>query len=98
MTEIVRTTPNGLHVTSCGESVVTVAELRECPFCGARRPFVQTREFAGTVDARVVCGLCHVSTRRATADGCKSAETGEDVTRDIAIEMAAARWNRRNGE
>lgn len=73
MSETVRKTPNGLHVTYDDGRNVHVAELRECPWCG-------------------------VATTRVWRNKTTLAKTGEDVTRDLAIEEAVNLWNERSGE
>lgn len=102
-TDAPRTTPHGLSVTRDDGQNVGVAELLPCPFCGAtggRGPYVQVGPEWGdrSYDARVVCSRCHVSTIRETASGTELAATGEDVTRDLAVEAAVERWNRRAGD
>lgn len=85
--------------------------LEPCPFCGsehARRdvgketrigPYVQIGPVMGfgtkLIDARVVCGRCHVSTSRSSASEVRLADTDEDVTRLAAVAKAIADWNRR---
>lgn len=85
-----------------GQTLHTSA-LLPCPFCGAGsdpggpRPWVQTSDaLSGGWEARVVCGGCHVSTSREWVAGQVTyLPTGEDVTRLLAVEKAAASWNRR---
>ena len=102
MSEEVRTTPNGLRVTYDDGRNVRVAEMRGCPWCGKAEgfePYVQTSDFMrGYAEARVVCASCHVSTTRVYRDKTTLVETGEDVTRDLAIEAAVNLWNERSGE
>ena len=82
--------------------------LERCPFCGSEYavmgensgPYVQVWNGLGglsdtLVDARVVCGTCHVSTTRSTASRLFVNDTNEDVTRLYAISMAIGDWNRR---
>ena len=96
-----RLTPGGLRVTYDDGQNVRVDGMAPCPWCGpkadARKgPYIQTWSiYKPDVDARTVCPICHVSTTRdyqtATHD-----PTGRDVTRDLAIEKAVERWNRRS--
>lgn len=99
MSEVVRTTVNGLHVTSDDGQNVRVGEMRECPWCGRAEglePYVQTWDLgADYAEARVVCASCHASTTRLWQNRTELVGTGEDVTRDLAIEKAVAAWNRR---
>lgn len=96
-----RMTPNGLHATYDDGQNAFVEELLPCPFCGAsqghRGPYVQVGPMwgYGSVDARVVCGCCHVATSHETSIEAHLMSTGEDVTRDVAIEKAVAAWNSR---
>lgn len=85
--------------------------LEPCPFCGCEHgrrgasmktcvgPYVQVGPVMGLnskmIDARVVCGRCHVSTARSSANETVVDETDEDVTRLVAIAKAIADWNRR---
>lgn len=90
-----------------GQNVFSLL-LDRCPFCGSEHamrnerpgPYVQVWNGLGglsdtLVDARVVCGTCHVSTTRSTASKVFVNETNEDVTRLHAISMAIDDWNRR---
>ena len=82
-------------VTKDTGQVVESGLLEPCPFCGGT-PYVQTYELGETcVEARVVCPMCHVSTRRE----CQSWRVwfGEDeLTRTLAIGRAISGWNRRS--
>lgn len=103
MIETVRKTPNGLHVTYDDGQNVHVAELRECPWCGSElegcEPYVQTWDLMANYDeARVVCPSCGVATTRVWHNKTMIAKTGEDVTRDLAIEEAVILWNERKGD
>ena len=103
MIETVRKTPNGLHVTYDDGRNVHVAELRECPWCGGElegcEPYVQTWDLMANYDeARVVCPSCGVATTRVWHNKTMIAKTGEDVTRDLAIEEAVILWNERKGD
>lgn len=72
--------------------------LLPCPFCGGRA-WLQTFELGDCcVEARVVCGDCHVSTSR-DFESVRTTylPTGEDLTRLYAIEKAIRTWNRRVG-
>ena len=103
MSETVRKTPNGLHVTYDDGRNVHVAELRECPWCGGElegcEPYVQTCGFMANYDeARVVCPSCGVATTRVWHEKATTAKTDGNVTRDLAIEEAVNLWNERSGE
>ena len=68
--------------------------LKSCPFCGKDRAWLQT--WGGSyVEARVVCGSCHVATSIVGAVGTVHEPTGRDVTRLMAMEQAISSWNRR---
>lgn len=85
--------------------------LEPCPFCGSEHaridaggerrvgPYVQVGPVMGfgprLIDARVVCGKCHVSTSRSSASEAYASGTDEDVTRLVAVAKAIADWNRR---
>lgn len=71
--------------------------LIECPFCGCETPYIQTFQLGDcTVDARVVCPECHVSTSREYQSWrIEYVPTGEDITRILAIGKAICSWNRR---
>lgn len=73
--------------------------LKPCPFCGHEEPFVQTYEQGGcSMEARVVCPCCHVSTLREHIGWRQTyLPTGEDITRLLVIGMAISSWNRRAG-
>lgn len=103
MIDAVRKTPNGLHVTYDDGQNVHVAELRECPWCGGElegcEPYVQTWDLMANYDeARVVCPSCGVATTRVWNNKTTLAKTGEDITRDLAVELAVALWNERKGD
>ncbi|HJA29475.1 MAG TPA: Lar family restriction alleviation protein [Candidatus Olsenella pullicola] len=71
--------------------------LKPCPFCGGR-PWVQYFDYKTGLgmEARVVCGECHVSTSRDWESGRVTyLPTGEDVTKALVIEKAIKTWNRR---
>lgn len=99
-----RTTPHGLHVTRDDGQNAFVDELLPCPFCGAeqglRGPYVQVGPvgYYGDVDARVVCGRCHVATPRASSALALRADAAGASERDLAIELAVGAWNTRAGE
>ena len=81
-------------VTSDTGQVVESDLLLDCPFCGGR-PWVQVHELGDTcVEARVVCGGCHVSTSR-EYQSWKVSYMGDDLTRTLAIGRAISSWNRR---
>ncbi len=46
----------------------------------------------------LMLGVCHVATKRVWHNKTTLAKTGEDLTRDLAVELAAVRWNERSGE
>lgn len=72
--------------------------LRPCPFCGGRA-WVQYWGYPGDgfgMEARVVCGTCHVSTAQDWGSVSTTyLPTGEDVTKALVIEKAIKTWNRR---
>lgn len=82
---------------------VRIRGMKACPFCGcdvasgSLAPFVQVGPSwgDGSVEARVVCGCCHVSTSHEVATTVTRVDTGEDVTRYAAIIKAVERWNQR---
>ena len=83
-------------VTSDTGQVVESDLLLDCPFCGGR-PWVHVYELDETcVEARVVCGGCHVSTAR-KHQSWKVSYEGDDLTRTLAIGRAVSAWNRRAG-
>ena len=73
--------------------------MRPCPFCGPQEgslaPFVQYGpEWGdGSMDARVVCGCCHVATSRESAPRLTVTGTGENVTKYAAAAKAVRKWN-----
>lgn len=73
--------------------------LRPCPFCGGR-PWLQYWLLtSGAMEARTVCGRCHVSTSRDFESGCTTyLPTGEDITKALVLDKAIKAWNRRSGE
>lgn len=77
--------------------------MMPCPFCGPHdgslAPFVQYGpEWGdGSMDARVVCPVCHVATTRATGSPWTVAATGERVSKWLAIMGAVRLWNTRDG-
>lgn len=73
--------------------------LKPCPFCGEAEPFVQTHELGDcSIDTRVVCPRCHVSTSGESMPWRSTyLPTGEDITRLLAIGKAISSWNRRAG-
>ena len=82
-------------VTSDTGQVVESDLLLDCPFCGGR-PWVQVHELGDTcVEARVVCGRCHVSTSR-EYQSWKVSYMGDDLTRTLAIGRAISGWNHRS--
>ena len=81
-------------VTSDTGQVVESGMLKPCPFCGAR-PYVQVHELGETcVEARVVCGGCHVSTTR-EYQSWRMWHGDDELTRTLAIGRAISSWNRR---
>lgn len=51
------------------------------------------------MEARVVCGRCHVSTSRDFESGRTTyLPTGEDITKALVLDKAIKTWNRRYGE
>ena len=81
-------------ITSDTGQAVESDMLLPCPFCGGR-PWVQVHELDETcVEARVVCGSCHVSTSRESQSWGVSF-MGEPLTRLLAIGRAISSWNRR---
>lgn len=71
--------------------------LKPCPFCGGK-PWIQYWDYPSGcgMEARVVCGGCHVSTSRDFESGRTTyLPTGEDVTKALVIEKAINTWNRR---
>lgn len=98
-----RETPGGLRVTYDDGQNVRVEGVAPCPWCGPAgrpdlRPYVQVRgTFRPSCEARVVCPTCHVATTHVWQDPAHVLATDEDVTRDLAIEKAVNRWNRRDG-
>lgn len=71
--------------------------LKPCPFCGGR-PWLQYWDYKSGMgmEARVVCGTCHVSTAQDWWSGSTTyLPTGEDVTKALVIEKAIKTWNRR---
>ena len=72
--------------------------LRPCPFCGGR-PWLQYWILAsGAMEARVVCGCCHVATSRDYECRTTYLPTGEDITKALVLDKAIKAWNRRHGE
>lgn len=72
--------------------------LLPCPFCGGRA-WLQWWGYAvgHGMEARVVCGECHVSTSRVYQSGRTTyLPTGEDITRALVLEKAIGTWNRRS--
>lgn len=94
-------TPHGLRVSYDDGQTVWVEGIEPCPWCGPRdrfkqRPFIQTHRLGDWfVDARVVCPMCHVATSDESEVKAYRKDGGEDVTRDLAIEKAYWKWNRR---
>lgn len=83
-------------VTKDTGQVVESDLLLDCPFCGGR-PWVGVHELDETcIEARVVCGSCHVSTSR-EFQSWKVEHLGDDLTRTLAIGRAISAWNRRAG-
>lgn len=83
-------------ITSDTGQVVESDMLLPCPFCGAV-PWIGVHELDETcVEARVVCGSCHVSTVR-ECQSWKVSHAGDDLTRTLAIGRAISLWNRREG-
>lgn len=80
---------------------VRVDGMEPCPWCGPQdrldlRPYVQVSQiFKPSVEARVVCPMCHVATVHDWQNETRLIATNEDVTRDLAIEKAVGRWNDR---
>lgn len=81
-----------------------VRGMEPCPFCGPLdgplAPFVQYGpEWGdGSMDARVVCGCCHVATSRESAPRITVVDTGENVTKYAAVAFAVQKWNKRHKE
>lgn len=81
-----------------------VEVMKPCPFCGPQEgtlaPFVQYGpEWGdGSVDARVVCGCCHVATAHVMGEGWRYAPTGESVAKWLAVMEAVRIWNTRAEE
>ena len=75
--------------------------LKPCPFCDGR-PWLQYWNYPGDglgMEARVVCGKCHVATSRDFESGrTTSLPTGEDITKALVLDKAIKTWNRRSGE
>lgn len=73
--------------------------LMPCPFCDGR-PWLQYWTLAsGAMEARVVCGCCHVATSRDFESGRTIyLPTGEDITKALVLDKAIKTWNRRHGE
>lgn len=92
-------TPNGMHVVWDDGQNARVEGMEPCPWCGPfhdlhRQPFIQARDSAvGYAEARVICPCCHVSTTYVDVTRTTRTDTGEDVTRDLAIEKAVHLWN-----
>lgn len=99
-----RTTIGGLRVTYDDGQNVRAEGMEPCPWCGPQedthlRPYVQVGGvLRPSYEARVVCPVCHVATARSWQDSEYVLGTDDNVTRDLAIEKAANRWNRRDGE
>lgn len=83
---------------------VMVEGMEPCPFCGTQSgplaPYVQYGpEWAdGSMDARVVCGRCHVATARVTGEPWTVRATGENLAKWMAIMGAVRLWNIRHKE
>lgn len=98
-----RATPGGLRVTHDDGQNVRVEGMGPCPWCGPAgrpdlRPYVQVRGvYRPSMEARVVCPVCHAATAMDRQDPAYVLATDEDVTLDLAIERAVKRWNRRDG-
>lgn len=75
--------------------------LKPCPFCGGR-PWLQYWNYPGDglgMEARVVCGCCHVATSRDFESGRTTyLPTGEDITKALVLDKAIKAWNRRHGK
>ena len=81
-------------ITSDTGQAVESDLLLPCPFCGGR-PWVQVYELDETcVEARVVCGGCHVSTTR-EHQSWRVWHGADELTRTLAIGRAISAWNRR---
>lgn len=76
-----------------------VEGMEPCPFCGPQSgplaPYVQYGpEWGdGSMDARVVCPVCHVATTRAYGEPWTIRATGERVAKWLAIMEAVRLWN-----
>lgn len=72
--------------------------LRHCPFCDGH-PWLQYWSLAsGAMEARAVCGGCHVATSRDYEYRTTYLPTGEDITKALVLDKAIKTWNRRSGE
>lgn len=75
--------------------------MKPCPFCGpqegALAPYVQYGpEWGdGSIDARVVCGRCHVATAQVTGEPWVVRATGKSVAKWLAVMGAVRVWNNR---
>lgn len=70
--------------------------LSSCPFCGCDSPYIQTFRLGDcSMEARVVCPVCHVATAGEYISWRQFLPTGEDITRLLVIGMAISSWNRR---
>lgn len=86
-----------------GQNVRTDME-KECPWCGPQEgssaPYVQVfyPQDSTFAEARVVCPVCHVATSREWVHRTTRVSDGKDVTRDLVVEAAVAKWNARFGD
>lgn len=75
--------------------------LKPCPFCGGR-PWIQYWDYPSDglgMEARVVCGCCHVATSRDFESGRTTyLPTGKDITKALVLDKAIKTWNRRSGK
>lgn len=72
--------------------------LMPCPFCDGRPWLQYWRLASGAMEARVVCGCCHVATSRDYECRTTYLPTGEDITKALVLDKAIKTWNRRHGE